>query len=277
MTYREVKKAVKGRATVDGAGVHLVRVLSNETVEDYDPFLMLDSFDSKEPSLYIKGFPYHPHRGIETITYLIQGQMIHEDSLGNKGVINSGESQWMTAGSGIMHQEMPQASERMLGLQIWLNLPKKDKMASPKYFDIKKDMIPLVEDGPAEVRIISGNYKGTHGVKPSYVQATLYDVLIKPNSRFEIETNPDDNVFIFLVEGPIKTGGHEFPPKNAVLYESSGRAIDLATKDEPCRLIYFSGPRLKEKVAWGGPIVMNTKEELALAFEELEKGTFIKK
>ncbi|MDR2302781.1 MAG: pirin family protein [Deltaproteobacteria bacterium] len=275
MSYREFKKAVKGHATVDGAGVHLVRVLNDRTVEDYDPFLMLDSFDATDPSLYVKGFPYHPHRGIETITYIIEGQMIHEDSLGNKGTINSGESQWMTAGSGIMHQEMPQASKRMLGAQIWLNLPKKDKMAPPRYFDIKKDMIPVIEDGPATVRVISGHYKGTQGVTPKYVPATLYDVSIKPNSLFEIDTVPTDNVFVFLVEGPIKTAGHDCEVKSAVLY-GPGDRIELETKAEPSRLIYFSGPPIKEPVAWGGPIVMNTREELEEAFDELGKGTFIK-
>jgi redox-sensitive bicupin YhaK (pirin superfamily) len=275
MSYREFKRAVKGRQTVDGAGVHLVRVLNNDTVEDYDPFLMLDSFDATDPSLYIKGFPYHPHRGIETITYLIEGQMIHEDSLGNKGAINGGESQWMTAGSGIMHQEMPQASKRMLGLQIWLNLPKSEKMAHPRYFDIKKDMIPVVNDGPATVRVISGDYKGTKGVSPKYVPATLYDVSVKPNSLLEIETIADDNVFVFLMEGPIRTAGHDFEVKTAILY-GPGKRIELGTKDEPCRLVYFSGPPLKEPVAWGGPIVMNTREELDLAFKELNNGTFIK-
>ncbi|MDR2386024.1 MAG: pirin family protein [Deltaproteobacteria bacterium] len=275
MSYREFKKAVKGHATVDGAGVHLVRVLNDQTVEDYDPFLMLDSFDATDPNLYIKGFPFHPHRGIETITYLIEGQMLHEDSLGNKGAINSGESQWMTAGSGIMHQEMPQASKRMLGAQIWLNLPKKDKMVAPRYFDIKKEMIPVIEDGPATVRVISGHYKGTQGVSPKYVPATLYDLSIKANSLFQIETIPSDNVFVFLVEGPIKTAGHHCEVKSAVLY-GPGNRVELETTDQPSRLIYFSGPPLKEPVAWGGPIVMNTKEELVQAFDELNKGTFIK-
>jgi redox-sensitive bicupin YhaK (pirin superfamily) len=163
----------------------------------------------------------------------------------------------------------------MLGAQIWLNLPKKDKMAEPRYFDIKKDMIPVIEDGPATVRIISGNYKGTQGVTPKYVPATLYDVSIKPNSLFEIETISTDNVFVFLVEGPIRTGGHDCEVKSTVLF-GPGRRIELETKAEGSRLIYFSGPPLKEPVAWGGPIVMNTKEEIIKAFEELDNQTFIK-
>ncbi|MDR1110357.1 MAG: pirin family protein [Deltaproteobacteria bacterium] len=275
MSYREFKKAVQGRATVDGAGVHLVRVLGHDTVEDYDPFLMLDSFDSRDPSLYVKGFPFHPHRGIETITYLIEGRMLHEDSLGNRGAINSGESQWMTAGSGIMHQEMPQASERMLGLQIWLNLPRREKMAPPRYFDIRKDMIPVVQEGPNEVRVISGEYKGTRGVRPAHVPATLYDVSIKPGGLVEIDTDPGDNAFVFLIEGPVRTAGHDFAQKTAVLF-GPGRRIELEAREGPSRLIFFAGPPLREPVAWGGPIVMNTGDELKLAFEELDKGTFIK-
>ena len=190
MTVRAIEKTGRGRATVDGAGVHLVRVLGNETVEDFDHFLMLDSFDSKNPPDYTKGFPMHPHRGIETITYIIEGEMDHQDSLGNKGAIRSGESQWMTAGSGIMHQEMPQPSDRMLGVQIWLNLPRADKMTNPVYFDIKKSMIPVVEEGPVTVRVISGAYKEAKGVTPAYVQATLYDVSVAARPRPNCPPSP---------------------------------------------------------------------------------------
>ncbi|MCD8163839.1 MAG: pirin family protein [Synergistaceae bacterium] len=136
---RKIIKTVQGQMATDGAGVRLVRVLGHETVRDFDPFLMLDSFDSRNPDDYTAGFPFHPHRGIETITYLIEGEMEHQDSLGNRGTIHGGESQWMTAGSGIMHQEMPMAGPRMLGLQIWLNLPQEDKMTAPRYFDIKDE------------------------------------------------------------------------------------------------------------------------------------------
>ncbi|MDR2442841.1 MAG: pirin family protein [Deltaproteobacteria bacterium] len=276
MSKREIVKTVRGRATVDGAGVHLVRVLNDETVVDFDPFLMLDSFDSKNPPDYTKGFPMHPHRGIETITYLIDGEMEHEDSLGNKGTIKSGESQWMTAGSGIMHQEMPQASDRMLGLQIWLNLPQKDKMTDPVYFDIKKSMIPEVKSDQSTVRVISGQYQGAKGVTPAFVKATLYDVSLEAGQKIEIPTNPEENVFIFLILGDASIGKDTIKEKTAVLF-GPGDTIEVGSlANAGIRFIYFSGPKLKEPVAWAGPIVMNTEEELENTFRELRQKTFIK-
>jgi redox-sensitive bicupin YhaK (pirin superfamily) len=276
MTVREIKKTVRGRATVDGAGVHLVRVLGSDTVYDFDPFLMLDSFDSTNPPDYTKGFPMHPHRGIETITYIIEGAMAHEDSLGNKGLISGGESQWMTAGSGIMHQEMPQASKRMLGVQIWLNLPAKDKMVDPVYFDIKQSMIPVVKEGPVTVRVISGSYKETKGVAPAFVKATLYDLTIEAGAEAEIPGDPSENVFVFLIEGDAVIGSNTVKEKTAVLF-GQGDSIKLsATRQKPSRIIYFQGPKLNEEVAWAGPIVMNTQKELEDTFLELRQGTFIK-
>lgn len=277
MTHRHIKRTVTGHATVDGAGVHLIRVLGTSTVEDYDPFLMLDSFDSKNPEDYIKGFPFHPHRGIETITYLIQGKMEHRDSLGNSGVIGPGQSQWMTAGSGILHEELPIASERMLGVQIWLNLPKVKKMVPPHYFDIKESMIGQSQSPDLSVRVIAGNFRGLQGVKPSYVQATLIDFHLPSGRKVEIETKKEENVFIFLIEGPAETDNRQVPQKTAILY-GPGDSIEVKALDEqPSRFLFFSGPPLKEPVAWGGPIVMNTQEELQTAFNELDEGNFIKK
>ena len=174
MKERKVMKKNQGRSAVDGAGVHLVRVLGHDTIYDFDPFLLLDSFDSYNPDDYIKGFPMHPHRGIETITYLVEGEIDHEDSLGNKGKILSGQSQWMTAGRGILHQEMPQATSRVLGLQFWLNLPQKEKMTVPKYFDITSDMISVIEEEGVVIRVIAGNYKDIYGVKSPHIDTTLY-------------------------------------------------------------------------------------------------------
>ena len=155
MKQREIVKTVRGQRAVDGAGVSLVRVIGNRDVYDFDPFLMLDSFDSTDPNDYTAGFPWHPHRGIETVTYLISGKIEHMDSLGNSGTIHSGESQWMTAGSGILHQEMPKASERMLGFQLWLNLPKKDKMTEPAYLGITQEMIPVAAPEPATMSLLA--------------------------------------------------------------------------------------------------------------------------
>ncbi|MDR2405638.1 MAG: pirin family protein [Deltaproteobacteria bacterium] len=276
-TLKQVKKSVTGHRTVDGAGVHLVRVLGVSTVQDFDPFLMLDSFDSTNPDDYIKGFPFHPHRGIETITYLIHGEMEHSDSLGNKGVIGNGESQWMTAGSGIMHQEMPVSSPRMLGVQIWLNLPKESKMTHPIYFDITKDMIPMVKTDFGEVRVISGKYENTEGVKPKNIQATLLDFNLESGKSVTIPTIPNENVFVFLIEGDAVINGDTYDEKSAVLFKNEGDAIEIhATKKKPLRFLFFEGKPLREPVAWGGPIVMNTDEELRQTFLELEEGTFIK-
>jgi redox-sensitive bicupin YhaK (pirin superfamily) len=274
---KKVKKSVRGHKTVDGAGVHLVRVLGVSTVHDFDPFLMLDSFDSENPNDYMKGFPFHPHRGIETITYLIQGEMEHSDSLGNKGVIGNGESQWMTAGSGIMHQEMPISSPRMLGAQIWLNLPKESKMTHPKYFDITKGMIPVVKTDFGEARVISGKYGGAAGVEPTFIKATLIDFLVDKGQSATIPTIPGENVFVFLIEGDAVINGDAYDEKTAVLFQREGDAIEIvATKKKPSRFIFFEGKPLGEPVAWGGPIVMNTDNELRKTFEELEEGTFIK-
>lgn len=276
MKTRKVKKSVRGQSTVDGAGVNLIRVLGDRTVEDFDPFLMLDSFDSYDPDDYTAGFPMHPHRGIETITYLLAGEIDHEDSLGNKGVIHADESQWMTAGSGIMHQEMPQAAPRMLGLQIWLNLPQKEKMTDPAYFDIKKDMMRDVPEEFGIVRVIAGEYKGEKGVKPPHWPATLYDVTVDAGHTATIPTNADENVFVFLILGDAEIGGKKYDEKTAVLF-GEGDAIEVTALKAPCRFIFFAGRKLEEPVAWGGPIVMNTEDELIATFHELRDGTFIKK
>ncbi|MDR1608196.1 MAG: pirin family protein [Deltaproteobacteria bacterium] len=276
MGLRQVIDSVKGHPTVDGAGVHLVRVLGTRTVELFDPFLMLDSFDSHDPNDYLKGFPFHPHRGIETITYLLEGSMEHQDSLGNKGYVNSGESQWMTAGSGIMHQEMPVAGDWMLGVQIWLNLPKVKKMTQPAYFDIKKDMIPLVKTSFGEVRVLSGEYDGQLGVKPPYIQATLLDLLIKVGQTAQIPCKSAETAFIFQILGDSEIGGVIYKEKTAVLF-GPGESVEVkAVGPKEARFLFFQAPPLKEPVSWGGPIVMNTDAELKVAYKELESGLFIK-
>jgi Pirin-related protein len=275
-TMKKIRKTVTGHPAIDGAGVHLVRVLGGRTVTDFDPFLMLDSFDSSNPEDYIKGFPMHPHRGIETITYLVEGEIQHQDSLGNKGSILSGQAQWMTAGSGILHQEMPQAAKRMLGLQIWLNLPRSEKMTDPAYFGITREMVPTVAEGGATVRVISGSYKTTHGITPKHIQATMYDVSLEANEAINLETRPGENVFVFLLLGGSIIDERNIAEKTAVLFGEGDGIRIAATKDAPVRFIFFSGKPLGEPVAWGGPIVMNTEEELATAFNELESGRFIK-
>jgi len=274
---RHVKKIIQGYQTSDGAGVKLTRVIGSHDVYDVDPFLMLDAFDSKNPRDYIAGFPFHPHRGIETFTYLIHGNIEHQDSLGNKGTIHDGEAQWMTAGSGIIHQEMPQPSEHMLGLQLWINLPQKDKMCEPAYWDILADYVqPIIRDG-LTIRVISGSVDGVSPkIQPKYVQARILDISIKKDSTFKIDIDPKNTLFIYTFNSElINIEDHYHLPKKSAVIFHEGSIVELKALDDS-RILWFEGLPLKEPVAFGGPIVMNTKEELALAFKELREGTFIK-
>lgn len=274
---RHVKKIIQGYQTSDGAGVKLTRVIGSQDVYDVDPFLMLDAFDSKNPRDYIAGFPFHPHRGIETFTYLIHGNIEHQDSLGNKGTIHDGEAQWMTAGSGIIHQEMPQPSEHMLGLQLWVNLPQKDKMCEPAYWDILADHVqPIIIDG-LTIRVISGSVDGVSPkIQPKYVQARILDISIKKDSTFKIDIDPKSTLFIYTFNSElINIEDHYHLPKKSAVILHEGSIVELKALDDS-RILWFEGLPLKEPVAFGGPIVMNTKEELALAFKELREGTFIK-
>ncbi len=274
---RKVKKVVKGVETHDGAGVRLVRVFANRDVIDFDPFLMMDAFDNQKPEDYEKGFPWHPHRGIETITYLIEGKVEHGDSLGNQGTIFCGDCQWMTAGSGIVHQEMPKPPGKMLGVQIWLNMPASNKMAEPAYGDIVADKIPVIKDQNCEIRLISGNYKGTEGAfSGRYVKPLFMDVDLPAETEFELETPSENTVFSYNFYGSgVFSDGIEYSGKTTLLFEP-GKLLQFKSGKKGLRMIILSGPPLKEPVAWGGPIVMNTQEELDLAFQELETGQFIK-
>jgi redox-sensitive bicupin YhaK (pirin superfamily) len=278
--YRTIKKVIEGKRAVDGAGVRLVRVFGHEDVKDFDPFLMLDAFDSVRPEDYTKGFLWHPHRGIETVTYLIQGDIEHGDSLGNTGSILDGDCQWMTSGSGIIHQEMPKESPRMLGVQLWLNLPAKFKMAPPKYHGITKETIPVVRDGDAVIHIIAGSLKGIDGaVKGDYVQPVFYDVELKSGQEWNFDTDPTDHLFLYILQGAgrfERDNDREISEKKAVLFDS-GDKFWVKASESGTRFLLLAGKPLKEPIAWGGSIVMNTQEELDRAFSELNTNTFIKK
>lgn len=276
MTKRKIEKIIRGQRATDGAGVRLVRVLGYNDVKEFDPFLMLDSFDSTDPADYLAGFPMHPHRGIETITYLISGRIEHEDSLGNKGAIQAGESQWMTAGSGILHQEMPKASDRMLGFQLWLNLPRAEKMTAPAYLSITPEGMGRVTTQEAEVRVLSGRFGDAAGVTPAHIPATIYDIVLSAGGKIELPTKPEETVFVFLIEGDGVIDDRQVPSKSAVLFGKGDTIAVSSPPDTALRFIYFSGEPLREPIAWGGPIVMNTRSELNLAFDELDRGTFIK-
>jgi redox-sensitive bicupin YhaK (pirin superfamily) len=276
----------RGKDAVDGAGVKLRRVLGLRTVRDYDPFLMLDGFDATDPNDYIKGFPWHPHRGIETVTYLVHGKMDHKDSLGNEGTIGELQCQWMTAGSGIIHQEMPIASERMLGCQLWVNLPAKDKMTHPAYKDIRQEDVPVITSEKAVVRILAGMYNGRAGAFDAGSRQVQYlDIDLKPHAEWTYNQTPDDHtLFLYLLEGTLLTDGLEQPETKGcallmVLPDTqhlNQHTVVVRSGQEGARFLLLSGKPLKEPVSWGGPIVMNTKEELDLAFDELDSGTFIK-
>lgn len=287
MKQRKATQIIRGQNAVDGAGVHLRRVVGLRNVHDFDPFLMLDGFDSTDPRDYIKGFPWHPHRGIETVTYLIKGEITHADSLGNSGTIGELECQWMTAGSGIIHQEMPQPAERMLGCQLWVNLPAKDKMTEPSYRDITQNDVLIAEEENAVIRILSGSYKGKSGAfKGDYVKVQYLDVALKPDSVWNYSETPNnETLFLYLIEGTLAPDENlnEFESKACAILFTSGNnenaendIVTVKSGGEGARFILLAGAPLHESISWGGPIVMNTREELNLAFEELDNGKFIK-
>ena len=278
-TIRTINKVLTGQRATDGAGVRLVRVIGYHDVKDFDPFLMLDAFDSINPEDYTKGFPWHPHRGIETVTYLIQGDIEHGDSLGNKGSILDGDCQWMTAGSGIIHQEMPKASNRMLGVQLWLNLPAKDKMTEPQYRDIKSSSIPILEEEGCRMHIISGSYNGMDGaVQGDYVKPLFMDVELNEGFDWSLKIEKDATLFVYIIqgEGSFDPNTQELiSEKHAVLFDQ-GDTFYVKSSDKGMRFLLLAAKPLKEPIAWGGPIVMNTKAELDQAFKEIDDGTFIK-
>lgn len=287
MKTRKATQIVRGQRAMDGAGVKLTRVLGKPTIESFDPFLMLDGFDSTNPDDYIKGFPWHPHRGIETVTYLVNGKMEHGDSLGNSGVISDLGCQWMTAGSGIIHQEMPKTSPRMLGCQLWINLPAKEKMSEPSYGDIVAENVPLVRIEGAEIRVVADSYKGTIGAfQGKYLKVKYLDVKLDPNTEWIYDETPNnETLFIYLLDGTIvpDISKEEFEHKGcAILFETEDKTspkndvIHVKAGASGARFVLLAAKPLKEPVAWGGPIVMNTREELHLAFEELNNDTFIK-
>lgn len=272
---RRVKTKVKGFNTRDGAGVSLVRVLGKDTAEEFDPILMLDSFDSTNPEDYRAGFPMHPHRGIETISYLSSGNMIHRDSLGNEDMIRDGEVQWMNSGSGIMHEEMIPDSERLLGVQLWLNLPAKEKMSKPSYNSIKKSEIEEVGIEGGKIRLLAGSFKDHQGYIGEHLPLDYYDIHLEPNAEFTIDTKEDDSVIVFTLLSDIYIDGEYIEEKTAVKL-TDGESLTIKNGDKKSQVLFLNSKILKEPIAWGGPIVMNTPRELQMAYLELRNDTFIK-
>jgi quercetin 2,3-dioxygenase len=296
---RKIKSVSKSKPTVEGAGVHLKRAFGYYQVPQFDPFLMLDDFRSDDPAKYLRGFPWHPHRGIETITYVLEGNVEHGDSMGNKGDINSGDVQWMTAGSGIIHQEMPKGDRggRMGGFQLWANLPASQKMMEPRYRDVRREQIPEVSlEGDVRVKIICGEVNGVQGpVHDIVIDPEYLDVTVPTLASFTHPIKRGHTAFAYVIAGKgyfddeQDAFAHEVVGENyfdfdrkcicgdetLVLYEDGDHVL-ISAKDEPLRFLLVSGRPIGEPVAWYGPIVMNTQEELRVAFEDYHGGTFIK-
>ncbi|UCG42409.1 MAG: pirin family protein [candidate division WOR-3 bacterium] len=281
MSVRQIRREYRAQPTLEGAGVRLSRVFGYHQVPDFDPFLLLDHFGSDNPDDYMAGFPWHPHRGIETVTYMIAGEVEHGDSIGNKGVIRSGDVQWMTAGGGILHQEMPQRYEgTMNGLQLWVNLPASEKMTDPRYRDVLAGQIPALDvaDG-VRVKVLSGEVDGRSGPVHDLVVSTEYlDVELEPGRTFAHPVAPGWTVFGYVRAGSASmapSAEQETRARTAALF-ADGDSVRITAGSQGASFVLVSGTPLGEKVAWGGPIVMNTEKELDLAFRELEQGTFIK-
>lgn len=298
--HRAIKKVWKSQPTVEGAGVNLKRVFGFHDVPLLDPFLLLDDFRSENPMDFKAGFPWHPHRGIETITYVLDGDVEHGDSLGNRGHIGAGDVQWMTAGSGIIHQEMPKGNQKgqMLGFQLWANLPAHSKMMDPRYQEVKSKSIPVVKTAEgALVHVICGEVEGTKGpVQDIITDPEFLDVELPAGKSFTRTFSSDYTVFAYVIDGEAyfdscqEPFGHESIGSNyfdmnppcicnngtLVLY-GPGTKINITTTSKSVRFLLISGKPIKEPISWYGPIVMNTQNELRQAFKEFKEGTFIKK
>jgi quercetin 2,3-dioxygenase len=279
---RAVRLVQASRPTIEGAGVHLRRAFGFGQETLFDPFLMLDDFRGDDPAQYRAGFPWHPHRGIETITYMLEGEVDHGDSLGNEGSIRGGDVQWMTAGSGIIHQEMPRgdARGRMGGFQLWANLPAAEKMIDPRYQGFEATQIPVATAEGARVRVVCGAVGDIAGpVQGISIEPELLDVSLEPGAGWSHPTPAGHTYFAYLFEGDVRFGragdllsaGH-----GTLVLFGDGAALAAQAGGGGARFLLAGGSPLREPIAWGGPIVMNTREELDLAWRELEAGTFVK-
>ncbi len=302
MSIRPIKRIIQSQPTIEGAGVKLRRAFGFGNTDEFDPFLLLDDFRNERPQDYLAGFPWHPHRGIETITYVLSGSVQHGDSLGNRGTLGAGDVQWMTAGSGILHQEMPRGDTRgwMHGFQLWANLPKALKMTDPRYQDIlAKDIPAVVDDDGTRVRVICGDFWGKAGpVEGVAAEPRYLDLWVPPGVRKTLPVESSRHAFAYVFEGSgtfrdasaprgvltERVGeGDSGPPvreeagnRSLVLFDS-GDEITVQAGEEGIRFLLVSGRPLEEPVAWQGPIVMNTSDELRRAYAELRDGTFIKR
>ena len=279
---RRVERVFRAYATLEGAGIHLHRAFGYGEVPRFDPFLMLDDFRAgDDPDDYLPGFPWHPHRGIETVTYMFEGKVEHGDSMGNSGVVGAGDIQWMTAGSGIIHQEMPKpVNGRMGGFQLWVNLPTSHKMMGPRYQEVKDRNVPTATPSPGVlVKVISGELCGTRGpVQDIITSPSYFDVSMEEGAEFTCPVGKGDTVAAYVIGGTGIIGGipGDSVENRDLLLLGEGDQVNAVSQAGPFRFLLFTGKPLREPVAWGGPIVMNTQEELRQAFLEYRNGTFIR-
>ena len=278
---KRIKEIFKTQHVMEGAGVKLRRGFGNAEVPRFDPFLLFDDFSGNNPADYLAGFPWHPHRGIETVTYILDGNVRHRDSIGSSGVIGAGDLQWMSAGSGIIHEEMPEGTGGLKGFQLWVNLPQKGKMSKPNYQEVTHEDIPtMTVGGGAEVRLIAGSLNDVSGPVKDIMAEPLYiDVTVLPEKNFSFPVVEGYTTFIYIFDGSLGTGveGSIIYEKGTILlYAREGDMVELRAGGAGARFLLVSGKPLNEKVAWYGPIVMNSEEELHTAFRELEQGSFIK-
>lgn len=300
MKTRKIKKVFKSQSVLEGAGVRLKRAMGNKELPQFDPFLLLDDFRSDHPNDYLKGFPWHPHRGIETITYVLKGTVEHKDSMGNSGIISAGDVQWMTAGSGIIHQEMPMGDKAgaMYGFQLWANLPASHKMMDPRYQEVKQSDIPeVVLDNGTKIKLICGSIKNTKGpVRDIVVDPEYLDITVPAHAEFVHKTKRGYTVFAYVIDGQgflckerkpfsYEADGENYFDIQREPYASNGTLVlfddgdevSVQTENQTVRFLLISGKPIGEPIAWYGPIVMNTQKELEIAFREYQNNTFIKK
>ena len=273
---RAVERLVAGVATSDGAGVRLTRVLTQPLQRRLDPFLMLDAFRNEHADDYIGGFPDHPHRGFETVTYMLAGRMRHRDSAGNEGLLEPGGAQWMTAGSGLIHSELPEQQEGLMeGFQLWLNLPAKNKMIAPSYRDLPASAIPEFADGSVRVRVIAGHSHGVAGAVQRPDTEPLYlDVHLPAGTRFSQPLPADHNAFVYVYRGSVSIDGTEVPERQMAILANDGREGVVVDASQDARLLLIAGKPLNEPIAQYGPFVMNTGEEIRQTLVDYQRGSF---
>jgi quercetin 2,3-dioxygenase len=274
---RDVERLVAGQATSDGAGVKLTRVLTQDLQRRLDPFLMLDAFGSDQPGDYIAGFPDHPHRGFETVTYMLAGRMRHRDSAGNEGLLQSGGAQWMTAGRGVIHSELPEQSDGLMeGFQLWLNLPARDKMTAPWYRDLQSAEVPEWHDTDVTARIIAGVSHGVQGAVQREGTAALYlDIHLAADAAFEQPLPAEHNAFVYVYRGAVAIGAHAVPQQRMAILANRGDGVRVKAASGGARLLLIAGRPLKEPIAQYGPFVMNTQQEIVQAVEDFRAGRLV--